>query len=143
MPRSPAGTLLRHAWGRLRVRVVIGDDDRASSPLDPTEEQGEQSEELAARLAVRLRAWGRAHNTRSTFISVAPANRAGERPRRDLGRRPDRAPELRHDQRCRRAARTFAELGLGELASLARRSPSSREAARRRARTRKFGKKCK
>ncbi|WP_157907024.1 hypothetical protein [Sorangium cellulosum] len=57
----------------------------------------------------------RAHDTRSTFITVALANGRSETWVAD--RTGHRSSVM--IQRTRRAARTFAELGLGELASLA------------------------
>ncbi|WP_437619652.1 hypothetical protein [Sorangium sp. So ce1151] len=58
MPRRPTGSLFRNAADRLYVRVLIGDNDRESFPLDPrlTEKQAEQRKELVADLAARLRA---------------------------------------------------------------------------------------
>ncbi|XXT16493.1 tyrosine-type recombinase/integrase [Sorangium sp. So ce429] len=58
MPRRPTGSLFRNAADRLYVRVLIGDNDRESFPLDPrlTEPQAEQRKELVADLAARLRA---------------------------------------------------------------------------------------
>ncbi|WP_437671252.1 hypothetical protein [Sorangium sp. So ce131] len=57
MPRRPRGTLFRNAADRLYVRVLVGDNDRESFPVDPklTEEQAEQRKELIADLAARLR----------------------------------------------------------------------------------------
>ncbi|WP_159397658.1 tyrosine-type recombinase/integrase [Sorangium cellulosum] len=61
----------------------------------------------------------RAHDTRSTFITVALANSRSETWVADrTGHRSSIVI-----QRYRRAARTFAELGLGELASLAEAVP--------------------
>ncbi|MGK3960079.1 hypothetical protein WMF38_44550 [Sorangium sp. So ce118] len=58
MPRRPTGSLFRNAADRLYVRVLVGDDDRESFPLDPklTEQQAEQRKELVADIAARLRA---------------------------------------------------------------------------------------
>ncbi|XYH94708.1 hypothetical protein ACMHYB_43845 [Sorangium sp. So ce1128] len=58
MPRRPTGSLFRNAADRLYVRVLVGDNDRESFPLDPklTEPQAEQRKELVADLAARLRA---------------------------------------------------------------------------------------
>lgn len=61
----------------------------------------------------------RAHDTRSTFITVALANGRSEAWVAD--RTGHRSSIM--IQRYRRASRTFAELGLGELASLADASP--------------------
>ncbi|WP_438023436.1 tyrosine-type recombinase/integrase [Sorangium sp. So ce233] len=61
----------------------------------------------------------RAHDTRSTFITVALANGRSETWVAD--RTGHRSSIM--IQRYRRAARTFAELGLGELASLAEAFP--------------------
>ncbi|WP_437894211.1 hypothetical protein [Sorangium sp. So ce124] len=48
MPRKPTGSLFRNDAGRLYVRVLVGDKDRESFPLDPklTEGQAEQRKEL-------------------------------------------------------------------------------------------------
>ncbi|WP_437567695.1 hypothetical protein [Sorangium sp. So ce542] len=60
-----------------------------------------------------------ARDTRSSFITVALANgRSETRAANRTGRRSSIM-----GQRCRQAARTFAELGLGELASLAEAIP--------------------
>ncbi|AUX35482.1 uncharacterized protein SOCE836_076750 [Sorangium cellulosum] len=58
MPRRPTGSLFRNAADRLYIRVLVGDNDRESFPLDPklTEKQAEQRKELVADLAARLRA---------------------------------------------------------------------------------------
>ncbi|WP_437753060.1 hypothetical protein [Sorangium sp. So ce1389] len=58
MPRRPTGSLFRNAADRLYVRVLVGDSDRESFPLDPklTEQQAEQRKERVADLAARLRA---------------------------------------------------------------------------------------
>ena len=61
----------------------------------------------------------RAHDTRSTFITVALANGRSETWVADRTRRRSSIMV----QRYRRVARTFAELGLGELASLAEAVP--------------------
>ncbi|WP_437996479.1 hypothetical protein WMF26_36325 [Sorangium sp. So ce185] len=58
MPRRPTGSRFRNDAGRLYVRVLVGDKDRESFPLDPklTAEQAERHEELVVDVAVRLRA---------------------------------------------------------------------------------------
>ncbi|HTN89321.1 MAG TPA: DNA integration/recombination/inversion protein, partial [Sorangium sp.] len=61
----------------------------------------------------------RAHDTRSTFITVALANGRSEAWVAD--RTGHRSSIM--IQRYRRAVRAFAELGLGELASLAEAIP--------------------
>ncbi|WP_437543303.1 hypothetical protein WME97_32670 [Sorangium sp. So ce367] len=57
-PASPRDRSSATTLGGLYVRVLVGDNDRESFPLDPklTEEQAEQRKELVADLAVRLRA---------------------------------------------------------------------------------------
>ncbi|AGP39593.1 hypothetical protein [Sorangium cellulosum] len=44
MPRRPTGSRFRNDAGRLYVRVLVGDKDRESFPLDPkqTAEQAER-----------------------------------------------------------------------------------------------------
>lgn len=71
----------------------------------------------------------RAHDTRSTFITGALANGRSETWVAD--RTGHRSSVM--IQRYRRAVRTFAELGLGELASLAQAIPSSPETAQTKA----------
>jgi hypothetical protein len=141
MPRKPTGSRFRSDAGRLYV-VLVGDNDRESCPLDPklTEGQAEQRKELVADLAVRLRASGNAARDATVALleraavhegKSAPMTRAQPSSLslwRTAGARPGGADRTGHRssvmiQRYRRAARTFAELGLGELASLAQALP--------------------
>ncbi|WP_437935161.1 hypothetical protein [Sorangium sp. So ce341] len=58
MPRRSTGSRFRNDAGRRYVRVLVGDKDRESSPLDRklTAEQAERRKELVVDVAVRLRA---------------------------------------------------------------------------------------
>ncbi|WP_437501049.1 hypothetical protein [Sorangium sp. So ce1099] len=71
MPRRPTGSLFRNAADWLYVRVLVGDNDRESFPLDPklTEQQAEQRKELVADLAARLRACAPRATSRATRSS--------------------------------------------------------------------------
>ncbi|XXT16492.1 hypothetical protein WME94_40295 [Sorangium sp. So ce429] len=89
---------VEHAAGRFRADLQFAGIDRSELFEDSDERQQV-----------------RAHDTRSTFITVALANGRSEAWVAERTRR--RSSIL--VQRYRRAARTFAELGLGELASLA------------------------
>ncbi|WP_433928293.1 hypothetical protein AB3662_33780 [Sorangium cellulosum] len=78
MPRRPTGSLFRNAAGRLYVRVLVGDNDRESFPLDPklTEQQAEQRKELVADLAARLRA--SRNVTRDAIVALLERAAVGE-----------------------------------------------------------------
>ncbi|WP_437924649.1 hypothetical protein WMF37_37345 [Sorangium sp. So ce291] len=120
----------------LRAWLALRGNSAPSAPLFVNEDGERFSVEQAAeRLRAHLQLGGidrpelfeasderqqvRAHDARSTFITVALPNGRSETWVAD--RTGDRSSVM--IQRCRRAARTFADLGRGELASLAEAIP--------------------
>ncbi|AGP39505.1 hypothetical protein BE04_15500 [Sorangium cellulosum] len=78
MARRRTGSLFRNDAGRLYVRVLVGDKDRESFPLDPklTAEQAERHEALVVDVAVRLRA--SRNVTRDAIVALLERAAVGE-----------------------------------------------------------------